>query len=90
MFNLFINTVKASLIIFWFVAILTIAKLINLPYSDEVLIVAVVLIIAHIAEYVALPLTLFKGKEIKISFIQTLLFGFGHWLPLLQANKSKL
>ena len=90
MFNLFINTVKASLIIFWLVAILTIAKLINLPYSDEVLIVAVVLIIAHIAEYVALPLTLFKGKEIKISFIQTLLFGFGHWLPLLQANKSKL
>jgi len=80
---------KVSLSVFWIVFILSIAQLISTSYFDEIVLVAIFLILAHLAEFVAIPMTLLKGKPIKINFVQTMLFGFGHWLPLLiEANKE--
>jgi uncharacterized protein YhhL (DUF1145 family) len=84
-----IQAMKVSLSVFWIVFILSIAQLISTSYFDEIVLVAIFLILAHIAEFVAIPMTLLKGKPIKINFVQTMLFGFGHWLPLLiEANKE--
>jgi hypothetical protein len=47
----------------------------------------VVLLLVHLSEYVAVRsrLTQTDGNH----FVRTLLFGFGHWLPLLRKGKRE-
>ena len=82
MFNFTIHSTKALLTGLWIMAILGIASI--SPLSEEYqlypLALAGVVLLIHLLEFFVIKTKV--KNNIEISFVQTLLWGFGHWLPL--------
>ncbi|AAZ24940.1 MULTISPECIES: DUF1145 domain-containing protein [Colwellia] len=88
MFNFIIHSTKALLTGLWILAILGLASINPLPveYQLYLLPLAGIVLLAHLLEYFAMKAKVKTKSNTEISFVQTMLWGFGHWLPLL--NKS--
>ena len=88
MFNFIIHSTKALLAGLWILAILGMISISPLPaeYQWYLLVLAGVVLVVHLLEYFALKAKVKHKSNTDISFTQTMLWGFGHWLPLL--NKS--
>ncbi|MAZ87375.1 MAG: hypothetical protein CL693_07005 [Cellvibrionaceae bacterium] len=78
---------KTGLVLFY--ALVPLSFLVEPLSSHQTLLlyVALALAVAHVGEYLLLKTKLQKlpGER---HFLYTLLFGFLHWLPLMQAQKS--
>jgi uncharacterized protein YhhL (DUF1145 family) len=87
MLDLIANTGKVLLLGFWVAWIASLASLVPDPLRPYVVWTGVVLLLVHLSEYVAVRsrLTQTDGNH----FVRTLLFGFGHWLPLLRKGKRE-
>jgi len=84
--NFIILVLKISLVGLWGLAFLGLLSMSPLPteYQFYVLALAGVVLLAHFLEYFVMKGKVMAKVSIKISFIQTMLWGFGHWLPLLK------
>ncbi len=86
MFNLIIHSTKALLAGLWLLAILGLVSITPLPaeYQSYLLPLAGIVLFVHLLEYVAMKAKVKSKSNTEISFVQTMLWGFGHWLPLLK------
>lgn len=85
MFKLLINTTKGLLIILWSLAFLSMLSLSPLPeeYKLYVLTLACVVLVVHFIEYFTMKAKLKSKIDGEMNFMQTMLWGFGYWLPIL-------
>lgn len=88
MFNFIIHSTKALLAGLWILAILGFISVSPLPeeYQFYLLILAGIVLLVHLLEYFAIKAKVKTKSNADISFVQTMLWGLCHWLPLL--NKS--
>jgi len=84
MLNVMITSIKVLLIGLWGVAVLGMFSMSPLPieYQFYVLPLVGIVLFAHLAEYFALKAKVVAKTKTEMSFIQTMLWGFGYWLPL--------
>lgn len=80
MFNLFILQTKIVVGAIWLAFILGLFSLLPEGYNFICVMLGIALIIIHLIEYFVIKLK--SDKE--INFIQTMLFGYGHWLPIIR------
>jgi len=86
MFSLLINSTKAVLMGLWIFALLGLLSLSPLPieYQFYLLALAGIVLLVHLLEFFTMKTKVKSKSNIDISFVQTMLWGFGHWLPLLR------
>jgi uncharacterized protein YhhL (DUF1145 family) len=86
MFNFIIHSTKALLAGLWILAILGFISISPLPaeYQFYLLVLAGIVLLVHLLEYIAMKAKVKSKSNTEISFVQTMLWGFGHWLPLLK------
>lgn len=85
MLNLVIPVLKASLVGLWGLTLLGLLSTSPLPekYQFYVSALASVVLLAHFIEYFAMKAKVMSKAKTPMSFTQTMLWGFGYWLPLL-------
>ena len=84
MFDLLINGTKIALLVFWLACILSLISLIPKPYSSYILWIGGFLLLLHFVEYLFVKSKVAERNGGNTGFLQTMLFGFGHWLPVLK------
>ena len=91
MLNLVIPVLKASLVGLWGLALLGLLSVSPLPekYQFYVLVLAGVVLLAHFLEYFAMKAKLKSKSNTEMSFVQTMLWGFGYWLPIFKNKIDK-
>ncbi len=82
MFNLFINLTKLTVIMIWIAFILGLVSFFPDSYNFIFVILGILLIVIHLVEYIVVTKMLNKN----INFFQTMLYGYGHWLPLIKSK----
>jgi len=78
MFELMIGFTKALLLVFWAACILSLLSLIPEPYSRYVLMIAAVLLLLHLVEYLLVRSRVAERLGGKTGFVGTMAFGFGY------------
>ena len=78
--------VKILLVGLWGVAILILFSISPIPkdYQNYVLILTGIVLMVHFIEFVAIKGKLKRNNDIEMNFLQTMLWGFGYWLPILK------
>jgi len=71
---------KFIVIMIWIAFLLTLFSVFPDSYSAIFKFLGIALFVIHLTEYIAIK----KMIKQDIDFIQTMLFGYGHWLPLLK------
>ncbi len=86
MLSLIIYILKTSLVALWVLALLGILSISPFPeqYQFYILPLACLVLLVHLIEYFAMKAKLKNKSDIEMSFVQTMLWGFGYWLPLLK------
>jgi uncharacterized protein YhhL (DUF1145 family) len=86
MFNFAIHSTKALLAGLWVMAILGLISISPVPteYQFYVLALAGTVLLVHLIEFFAMKAILRNKSNKEMSFVQTMLWGFGYWLPLLK------
>lgn len=80
-----IQATKAAMILTWGAFLLALASLLPPSINQIALLFGLFVLAAHFLEYLFVKA---KFKQVAgIGFAQTLLFGFAHWLPLVQAKR---
>jgi len=86
MLNVVIYSLKALLTGLWIFAILGLLSLSPLPTEVQfyVSLLACVALLVHFIEFFSMK-TKFKSQSgLEMNFLQTMLWGFGYWLPILK------
>ncbi|MCW8864685.1 MAG: DUF1145 domain-containing protein [Colwellia sp.] len=88
MFNLIIYSTKVLLVGLWLMVILGLVSLSPLPaqYQFYALALASVVLLVHLVEYFVMKAKVLSKTKTQMSFIQTMLWGFGYWLPLINTK----
>ena len=84
MFELVIKITKIGLLAFWFAVALSLFSLLGKPYSQTILWIGGILLVIHLVEYLFVRSRVAERNNGNTGFVQTMLFGFGHWLPVLK------
>ncbi|PKI16607.1 DUF1145 domain-containing protein [Colwellia sp. 12G3] len=86
MFNFIIYSTKFLLVGLWILAISGLLSLSPLPaeYQFYMLALAGAVLLVHFIEFLAMKNKIKNHSSKEMSFIQTMLWGFGYWLPLLK------
>jgi len=89
--NFIIKGTKASVIGLW---VLVILQLLSLsPLSEQfqfyVFALAGTVLLTHFIEYWVMKERIILKEKIKMSFIQTMMWGYVYWLPILIDSKNK-
>jgi uncharacterized protein YhhL (DUF1145 family) len=90
MLNIVIYSLKALLTGLWVLAILALLSLspFAADYQFYILVLAAVALLVHLIEFFAIKAKFKKQSGLSMNFVQTMLWGFGYWLPILkQAEK---
>lgn len=88
--NIFIQVSKAVAIAIYSIALIALLTQAMQPYRNIIVGVAAVLILAHLLEYLVLRKKLqAAAPHRRHHFLQTLLFGYGHWVPLLKTKRGQ-
>ena len=84
MFELVIKVTKFALLAFWLAWVLSLLSLIGPPNGQTILWIGGLLLLVHFLEYLFVKSRVAERDNGNTGFIQTMLFGFGHWLPVLK------
>jgi len=84
MFDLVIRLTKVALLAFWLACILSLVSLIPKPYGQTIVWIGGLVLLVHLVEYVFVKSRVAERNAGNTGFIQTLLFGFVYWLPVLK------
>ena len=94
MFELLMKGTKVTLLAFWCAVVLSLFSLLGQPYSQTILWIGGLLLVVHLTEYLFVRSRVAERNNGNTGFLQTMLFGFGHWLPVLkqrdQPGKAEL
>ncbi|WP_191321721.1 DUF1145 domain-containing protein [Colwellia sp. C1TZA3] len=92
MLNIVIYSLKALLTGLWVLAILGLLSLSPLAaeYQFYALVLAGVALLVHFIEFFAMKAKFKKQSGLAMNFVQTMLWGFGYWLPILQLAKKQI
>ncbi|MFD2180382.1 DUF1145 domain-containing protein [Veronia pacifica] len=82
MFQMAIQGMKAGTIIFWAAFVLSLFSLLPQDWNVVVTFLGIILLVIHFMEYVAVK----YNSDKETSFIQTMIFGVLHWLPILRGQ----
>jgi uncharacterized protein YhhL (DUF1145 family) len=84
MFSLIISITKVLLIGLWVFALLGLLSMspLTAQYQFYVSILAAIVLLVHFIEYLIMKAKVKSKAKLPMSFIQTMLWGFGYWLPL--------
>ncbi len=77
---------KAVLAIFWIAWVLSLFSLVPDPYGQPVIWVGVALLVVHFLEFLLVRSKMAELQGGKTGFIETMVFGFGYWLPVLKGK----
>ena len=85
MFSLIIFALKASIVGLWGLALLGLLSMSPIPIKFQFYVLPLIgiVLVIHLVEYFAIKAKIMAKAKIEMSFIQTMLWGFGYWLPLL-------
>jgi uncharacterized protein YhhL (DUF1145 family) len=75
---------KALLATFWIAWILSLVSLVPDPYGQPVMWIGVALLVVHFLEFLLVRSKMTELQDGKTGFIETMVFGFGYWLPVLK------
>lgn len=86
MFNLIIVSIKALLISLWILAFLGLLSIspLSIEYQSYILALTGIVLLVHLLEFFVMRAKVKSKSKIGMSFLQTMLWGFGYWLPLLK------
>ena len=79
-----IGLTKAGLLALWAASIMSLLSIVPEPYGQAVLMLGAVILLLHFFEYLLVKSKVAKRLGGKTGFIETMLFGFGYWLPVLR------
>jgi len=85
LFSLIIFALKASIVGLWGLALLGLLSMSPIPIKFQFYVLPLIgiVLVIHLVEYFAIKAKIMAKAKIEMSFIQTMLWGFGYWLPLL-------
>lgn len=88
MLNLALTVSKMVILVFWLAFVLSLASVVPGTYGQIITWVGVLVLVLHCVEYLAIRggIIVLEGGE--AGFVQTLLFGFTHWLPLVRRDRD--
>ena len=86
MFKLVIYLTKAGLLVLWAICILGLLAIFPEPYARIVLMIGAVVLLVHFVEYLLVRSKVAEKLDGNTGFIGTMVFGFGHWLPILRSG----
>jgi len=91
MVNSIILGTKALVIGLWALVILGLLSLspLSTQFQFYVLVVAGIVLLAHFVEYRVMKEIMMTKAKIKMSLIQTMMWGYVYWLPILIDSKNK-
>ena len=84
MLMLITRSTKALLLALWAACILSLLSIVPEPYAQTVLMIGAVVLLIHFVEYLLVRSKVAERLDGNTGFIGTMLFGFGHWLPVLR------
>jgi len=92
MLNFVTYSLKALLTGLWVLAILALLSLSPLPadYQFYAFTLAGVVLLVHFIEFFAMKAKFKKQSGLAMNFVQTMLWGFGYWLPIFQRSKKQI
>ncbi len=82
--QLVIGLTQVALLAFWLACILSLISLIPNPYGQTILWIGGLVLLVHLVEDVFVKSRVAERSAENTGFIQTLLFGFVYWLPVLK------
>lgn len=83
--NAFTQVTKAILLAFYVLVPVSFLTPILAEHKQYLLIALIVILVAHVGEYIAMKSKMINAAPARNDhFLQTLLFGYAHWLPYLQ------
>ena len=86
MLKLIIQSTKALLLALWVVCVLSLLSIVPEPYARTVLIIGAVVLLVHFVEYLLVRSKVAEKLDGNTGFIGTMVYGFGHWLPVLRSG----
>jgi glucose uptake protein GlcU len=91
MINVMVMSVKVLLLGLWGLFLLSVISLSPMPpeYQGYVFPLVGIVLAAHLLEYFAMKARFKRKTNLDMNFVQTMLWGFGYWLPLFSNNTVK-
>ncbi len=86
MFSLVMNVTKVALLALWLACILSLVSVIPRPYGSTILWIGGLILLVHLVEYLFVKSGVAERNGGNTDFIQNMLFGFAHWLPVLKRS----
>jgi uncharacterized protein YhhL (DUF1145 family) len=81
------NIGKVVVAVFWIVWLLSLASIVPSTYGTTIIWIGALILAAHLFEYFLIKYRFAGQGGGKIDFLQTILFGMAHWLPLIKRPK---
>ena len=78
------NIGKVVIAAFWIVWILSLVSVIPSQYGTTIVWIGALILLAHLSEYFLIKYKFAGQGGERINFLQTVLFGMAHWLPLIR------
>jgi len=89
MLDLIVKGTRIAVVMFWVAMALSLVSVIPGPYGPPIIWIGGLVLLIHLAQYLFVK-SIFAGRYSEdFSFVQTMLFGFTHWLPLLINGQGK-
>ena len=89
MLDRIVKVTRIGVVAFWLAFVLGLLSVLPAPLGQPIVWVGCTVLVIHLLEYLYARF-LFKGLDKdKVSFVQTLLFGFTHLFPLVDDNQRK-
>ncbi len=85
MLSVIVKGVKVSVIGLWamvFLSLLSMLSISIVEYRSYIFLILGLVLLVHFAEYRLMKEKFMAKTKTKLSFMQTMLWGFGYWLPL--------
>jgi len=82
-----LNIGKVAVAVFWLGFILSLVSVIPGDYASTIILLGCLILVIHLFQFLFVSSRLSTVDDKKIRFVQTMLFGFAYWLPLLKQQK---
>ena len=74
---------------FWIVWVLSLVAVIPSPYRATIIWIGALILMAHLFAYFLIKVKFAGQGGGRINFLQTMLFGMAHWLPLIKRPEKR-
>jgi uncharacterized protein YhhL (DUF1145 family) len=79
-----LNIGKVVVAVFWIVWALSLTSMVPDTYGTTIIWIGALILVAHLFEYFLIRSRFAGQGGGRIDFVQTIVFGMAHWLPLIR------